>query len=405
MSGVCAELKRYLQPVPLIFHTMLQRISDNIISKFGFTSEENYSAVKNGFSAIEHHANMFDVPEPFAAALINRSLVDDRFALIAGGRVGDYTHFEKLCILSIHGALQRAAINPAAPDVLLVLSTTKGNVHLLHNPNPSFGSDRVHLWKSAQLIAEFFGITSEPVVVSNACISGLSAQVYANWALSGGGYKTAIVTGGEMLSKFVISGFQSFKALSVERCRPFDASRCGLNLGEAAATIIYQSDDAACAHAGSGGVRLVAGAIRNDANHISGPSRTGEGLFNAIDRAMRGIDRGLVLFIGAHGTATPYNDEMEAIAIERAGMLTVPVNSLKAYFGHTLGAAGVLESIIGMYALTEGVVIKSLGYETHGVTSPINVCAHHQTSSNPMFVKLMSGFGGSNAAVVFQKGD
>ena len=195
-------------------------------------------------------------------------------------------------------------------------------------------------------------------------------------------------------SDLIVSGFQSFMSLSPLPCKPFDEKRDGLSLGEAAATVVITNKSA------QGLTEIVNGAINNDANHISGPSRTGEGLFAAISHTLggEGVD-----FISAHGTATPYNDNMEAIAISRAGLNQTPVNSLKGYFGHTLGAAGLLESIITIEAMKNNTIIKTMGFETNGVTEPINIAdnTRHQTINSVL--KLASGFGGCNAAVLLKK--
>lgn len=382
-------------------------IADNIISPLGFSSNENYNAVTQGVSGLQYHENTFDLPEPFMASLINRELLAEHFSKITR-QAQQYTPFEQICILSAYNALKHSDIDASSDDVLFVLSTTKGNVHLLDAHKPQCDDKRVFLWHSAQLLAQFFGNKNEAVVVSNACISGSCAQIYAKQALRNPRFGTVIVVGAEMLSKFVISGFQAFKALSAERCKPFDHNRLGLNLGEAAATIIYQrasdvSPQKLHSSSPAAGFQLVDGAIRNDANHISGPSRTGEGLYNAIQHVLRGRDASKIAFINAHGTATPYNDEMEAIAIGRANMQQTPVYSLKAHFGHTLGAAGLLETIISMHALRNGLILNSLGFNKLGVSIPINISTQTQKSDKPMFIKLLSGFGGCNAALLFTK--
>jgi 3-oxoacyl-[acyl-carrier-protein] synthase-1 len=196
-----------------------------------------------------------------------------------------------------------------------------------------------------------------------------------------------------------VAGFQSLKALSTEVCRPFDVARSGLNLGEAAATLIYKR-----AHADNeGDIILRQGAIRNDANHISGPSKTGEGSFLALKAILETMPPEDLAFINAHGTATSYNDRMEAVAITRAGLNTAPVNSLKGYFGHTLGAAGVLESIISMQALREGIILPTYGFETGEQEYPLKVVRTISPAEKSHFVKLLSGFGGCNAALLFEK--
>ncbi len=131
-------------------------------------------------------------------------------------------------------------------------------------------------------------------------------------------------------------------------CRPFDANRDGLSLGEGAGTIIVSKEKK------SDSIRLVCGSSANDANHISGPSRSGEGLFLAGGRVLQKNQQ--IDFISAHGTATLYNDDMESHAITRLGLSDVPVNSFKGYFGHTLGAAGVIETILTKHSMINNTI-------------------------------------------------
>ncbi|MCK4750461.1 MAG: hypothetical protein KAT15_25565, partial [Bacteroidales bacterium] len=245
----------------------------------------------------------------------------------------------------------------------------------------------------AEVMARFFGMKNQPFVVSNACISGVVGMLLARRLISGGQDDHAIVLGADMISKFIVSGFQSFLSLSELPCRPFNKERDGLTLGEAAGTVIVSRQ--------YGNVELVRGAISNDANHISGPSRTGEGLLLSIRNTMKPGD--LVDIISAHGTATVYNDEMESKAISRAGLEAIPVNSLKGYFGHSLGAAGIVESIINIEAMKKGVLVATKGFSSHGVTGNINVVDKVTHGNIQSVLKIASGFGGCNAAVLFRK--
>jgi 3-oxoacyl-[acyl-carrier-protein] synthase I len=148
------------------------------------------------------------------------------------------------------------------------------------------------------------------------------------------------------------------------------------------------------------------GSVSNDANHISGPSRTGEELNIAITKAMKEaklFSPNDIDFISAHGTATIYNDEMEAKAITLANMQHIPTNSLKGYYGHTLGAAGVIEAIIAIHSLKEDIIIPTKGFENIGVTEPINICSNLQKTNLQNCLKTASGFGGCNAALIFGK--
>ncbi len=378
---------------------MIYSIGDSIISPLAMTSHGNFEAVLRGESRLQCYEHAFGLPEPCFISQFEEDRLDSAFSALWDHGTAGYTKVEKAAIVAAAQAIEEANIAPDRSDVIFILSTTKGNVDLLeHNP---YEPERPYLWRSAQIIADFFNNPNVPIVVSNACISGCAAQITACNILNVGLYKYAVVIGAETLSKFIISGFQSFKALSPERCKPFDANRRGLNLGEAAAAIVYtrvEEDTIFPQNA----LLMRAGAINNDANHISGPSRTGEGLLRAIQKVTDGYDLSRLAFINAHGTATPYNDDMESVAINRAGLQDCPVNSLKGYFGHTLGAAGVLEVIMAHQALKHQTILKTLGTDQPDTAMPVYVIRQNQHTSGNTFLKLISGFGGSNAALLME---
>ena len=365
------------------------KIADNIISPLGSTTAENYQAILSGRSELRFYEGLWGLPEPCVLSLIPRQQYPTH---------DGHTLFEELAIRSASSALQECGLDPSSPRVQFVVSTTKGNVHLLGEQPSSYEADRVLLPVAAQVIADHFRNPMPPVVVSNACTSGLTAQIVAMRLLQQHQCDYAVVIGADIQSPFIVSGFQSFKALSPTPCRPYDQGRTGLNLGEAAATIILQRVPACEAH----GWQLVQGAVRNDANHISGPSRTGEGSYQALQAVLHGIDPAQLAFVNAHGTATLYNDEMESIAITRAGLSSTPVNSLKGYYGHTMGAAGVLETLLSMCALDHHTILPTRGVQTLGVSHPIQVTTTLQSTPLNSFVKLLSGFGGCNAALLFR---
>ena len=294
------------------------------------TTAENYTTVKLGRSELKRHDGLWQLPEPFTASLMDREAVNEKAAQL---QIDDrYTFFEKMIILSAAKALEQTDIDPTSDSVLFILSTTKGNVFLLDKRETGFPAERVLLGLAAKQMTDYFHNPNTPIVVSNACISGVCAQIQAMRELESGRFDYVVTVGADVQSAFIVSGFQSFKALSVDSCNPFDANRTGLNLGDAAATLIYtrkdevnENDWVACR-----------GAIRNDANHISGPSRTGEGSYRALKVALGEVSPDKIAFINTHGTATLYNDEMESFAIERAGLSKVPVNGLKGYYGHTM---------------------------------------------------------------------
>ena len=354
-------------------------IGESILSPLGATPAENFAAVCRGESALQRYEGMFGVREPFVASLMDRSL------WTAPGR----TFFDSIVIAAARRAVEAAGIDPASPRTAFVLSTIKGNIEYIDTQD-------VTLACSARRLANAFGNPNPAVVVSNACISGLAALLQGRRMLLSGRFDHVVVVGAEVQSRFIVTGFQSLKALSEAPCKPFDAVRDGLNLGEAAAAVVLGFGDS--------GWELVDGAVRNDANHISGPSRTGEGSYKALRYVLKHTSPEELAFVNVHGTSTLYNDEMEAIAIDRAGLLDVPVNALKGTFGHTMGAAGILESILSMHAVDTGLVLPTRGFSELGVSRPVRVSAQAGTTDKRAFVKLLSGFGGVNGALLFRKG-
>lgn len=354
-------------------------MGESILSPLGATPAENFAAVCRGESALQRYEGMFGVQEPFVASLM------DRNRWTVPGR----TFFDSIVVEAARRAVEAAGIDPASPRTAFILSTIKGNIEFIDTQD-------VTLAASARRLADAFGNPNPAFVVSNACISGLAALLQGRRMLLSGSYDHVVVVGAEVQSRFIVTGFQSLKALSESPCKPFDATRDGLNLGEAAAAVVLGFGDE--------GWELVDGAVRNDANHISGPSRTGEGSYKALRYVLKQARPEELAFLNVHGTSTLYNDEMETIAIDRAGLLNVPVNALKGTFGHTMGAAGILESILSMHAVDAGLVLPTRGFSERGVSRPVRVSASAGQTDKRAFVKLLSGFGGVNGALLFRKG-
>ena len=345
------------------------------------TSAQNYQAVKAGYSALKNYSKLWDIPDPFTAALFSTSQNQTMYQ--AGT-----TRFEALVIHSITQALESTNLDIASSRVVFILSTTKANVELLEYSDTPI--EMLHPGESAQRIANYLGMTTEPIVVCNACVSGLSALILAERLLSQKIYDYAIVCGADVLSRFVISGFQSFKSMDALPCRPYDIERLGMNLGEAAATMILAGEETEHPE----GWRLLQGTIRNDAHHISTPSNKGEGAYRVLTPLLQRINKEELALVNAHGTATMFMDQMEAIALHRTAL------SYKGYFGHTLGAAGVLETILTIHALDDHTILGTRGFLELGVSVPIQVSAESKSTDKQTFIKLISGFGGSNAALL-----
>ena len=364
-------------------NVMVSVLADNVISPLGETSEENYQAVKEGKSAIHAYAPMTaGIPNGFVASLLS-------------------SDFEELAFRSAQKAIDASGINVSSTRTVFILSSTKGSIEKLGQTD----DDKLYLGNIAQRIAKRLGIQLSPIVVCNACISGLAAMILASRLLVSKKYDYAVVCGADCPNRFIISGFQSLNAMSAFSCQPFDIERQGLNLGEAAATVVLGRE--ITTKSVNNGCRkqvwqIGHGYIKNDAYHISAPSKTAEGLYEALQETMNGIDKRNIAFINAHGTATLFNDQMEAIAIHRAELQDIPVNALKGYVGHTLGAAGIMETILCMKAVDDHTILGTRGYEEVGVSGRIQLSSKHHSTIKTSFIKQLSGFGGCNAALYAQ---
>lgn len=341
-------------------------LSHNITSPLGLSSDENFRKMVSGTGSVR---------------LVTDAAVCHTPAYLSVFSEHFDNKFEQICEISIRDALRKCDVSPEDPQTQFILSTTKGNIGIPLN---------LTAWN----IAKKFNFHNAPVVISNACISGLLAVTVAGRLIKKGAYDNIVITGADILTDFIISGFQSLKAIGATPCRPFDASRDGINLGECAATVILSSKT-------DQGIEVLNGAFNSDANHISGPSRTAEGLYLSISRTL--AEGYIPDFINAHGTATLFNDEMESVGFDRAGLNHIPVNSFKGYIGHTLGAAGVAECIISAMSIENNTVIATKGYENHGVSKNIAIAGENISKPIRSCLKTASGFGGCNASVLLVK--
>lgn len=363
------------------------------ITPLGFSVQENWDALKRNQSGImtQYYSEQF--PEVCASIIDNDKIVQNYSLNFENHNL---TRLEKLLALSLKPLAERQKITEKS---LLILSTTKGNISRLKgNSTPPSSA---FLYETAQKIAHLFGFRTKPVVVSNACVSGVMAVAVAKNLLQTHLYDNAFVIAGDEVTEFVLSGFSSFQAMSSEPCRPYDKTRNGINIGEATAAVFLSKD-----HPVAGNIFEVLGdSSINDANHISGPHRTGEGLYRSVTRALKEakLSPADIDFISAHGTATLYNDEMESFAFSRAGLSDVPLNSLKGFYGHCLGASGLLELIIAMESAQHNMLIKSLNFSENGVSQPINVIAENTEKEISTILKTASGFGGCNSALILKK--
>ncbi len=367
----------------------------NCITPLGFDVESNVEAILRGDSGIQLHNDISLMPNSFYASIISDEKINSAFA--KSSTETQYSRLEKMMILALEPIIKKSGVELNSKTAF-ILSTTKGNVTALANDSEE-SFNNAHLDVLAKNVANFFKFQTQPIVISNACVSGILAVSIAKRMIQSELYNNVFVVAGDEVSEFVLSGFNAFQAMSDLPCKPYSKNRTGVSLGEAAAAVLISAE------AKNAKIKVIGDSSINDANHISGPSRTGEGLFRSIQNALKEaqIEANKLDYISAHGTATPYNDEMEAIALNRLGLQNVPVNSLKGFYGHTLGASGLLETVIAIESANQNKLFESKGFDEIGVSEAINVIEKNGEKNIEYYLKTASGFGGCNTAVVFEK--
>jgi 3-oxoacyl-[acyl-carrier-protein] synthase-1 len=365
----------------------------NCITPIGFDVAANIKNIMGCVSGIQLQHNLQLMKTPFYASIVNNEELNMAFSKIS--LTENYTRLEKMMILALNPIVKESKLDTKTG---FILSTTKGNITALENPS-SANFKKAYLSQLAKNVADFFGFKTEPIVVSNACVSGILAVSVAKRLIQSEMFDNVFIVAGDEVSEFVLSGFNSFQAMSDLPCKPYSKNRNGVTLGEATSAVLVSS------HKKNAKIKIIGDGSINDANHISGPSRTGEGLFRSIESALAEakINTNQIDYISAHGTATSFNDEMEAIAFNRLGLENVPVNSLKGFYGHTLGASGLLETVIGIQSVLERKLFISLGFYEIGVSQSINIIEKNEDKNIRYFLKTASGFGGCNTAVLFEK--
>lgn len=350
----------------------------NIISPLGNSLQENWNNILNYRSEIK----------PYKPLLGDEKVCLSKFK-------EDKPLFEHIKS-SIDGTLSQVS-NLDLNETLLILSTTKGDVQQLENND----CEAALLDTLCEKIAKNYEFANH-ITVSNACVSGISALIMAHDFVKTNKYKNVLVVAADACTSFVVEGFKTFFALSSSVCQPYDLNRTGINLGEAVGSALVSSNEDYFLEKP---IKILGGASANDANHISGPSRTGEGLYRAIQNTLKQGNCHVqeIDHINAHGTATCFNDDMESMAFDRLEMNKIPTNSLKGYFGHTLGAAGLIESLIALKELQENLIVGTAGFEELGTIKPIAISAKHIEKTLNRVLKTGSGFGGCNAAILFEK--
>lgn len=324
----------------------------------------------------------------------------------------------KLLLLAAHEAWNQARWTPSE-NLPLVLGTTSGGMSLGENYfRQAVNEPRAHHHQAARVIhyqaqrqaldlADAFGFSGPITLIANACASGANAIGHA-WELLQTGQSERVLTGGfDALSQLVFSGFDSLQALSPTQCRPFDAHRDGLALGEGAAVLALETFESAEKRGAEILGEIVGYGAATDSHHLTQPHPDGDAALASMNTAVRcaNLHPEQIDYINAHGTGTPLNDSAEAAAINRfAGehRKNLRVSSTKSGIGHLLGAAGAVETVICLMALREQWLPPSL------LQTPDPAC-EFPVVQKPTDAKLeyaltnSFGFGGANASLILRR--
>jgi len=286
--------------------------------------------------------------------------------------------------------------------VALVSGTTVGGMDLTEKTFPRY-SPWHGCGASTDLPAAFLGVFDWATTLSTACSSAANAFIFAANLLRSGQYSCVVAGGSESLSDYHLNGFNSLMILDREPCRPFDATRAGLNLGEGAAYLVLETESAARAR----GARILAvlsgWGNACDAFHQTASSENGEGAYLAMNQALTraGLAPEAIGYVNAHGTGTPNNDASESAALRRVfGEALPPVSSTKPFTGHTTSASGSIEAAFCLLALQEGFLPPQLHYHTPDPAC-IVPCQGAEGVALRHILCNAFGFGGNDSSLLF----
>jgi len=266
---------------------------------------------------------------------------------------------------------------------------------------PDFDYRRSHAVEAVcRFSAEVLGVKGPMVTISTACSSSAKAFMTAQRWMDAGLIDAAIVGGVDSLCLSTLHGFDSLQLLSGDICRPFDAERNGISIGEAAGFVLLDRAPAV--------VSFVGGGESSDAWHMSAPHPEGQGAQDAMRAALAAakLTASDIGYVNAHGTGTPANDRAEAAALRAVyGEHGVPVSSTKGVTGHTLGAAGIVEAIVTVQALEQQALPPSANLRTHEPTLALDLVVRPRTIRLRHAMSNNFGFGGSNCTLIFSRPD
>lgn len=390
---------------------------EGIVCAIGHDKASVVDALLHGRTGIHAMKHLGSVHKELPVGEVDLSN-DEMQTLLGLGPSEEVSRTTMMGMMAVEQALIDAEINDGKDErgiksqrIVLVSGTTVGGMDITEK---YFGHLKVsdeHLdtlrhhdcGSCTHDIANYFGIFDDYTTISTACSSAANAIVLGAQLLQSGQADIVVAGGTEALSLFHLNGFNSLMILDKERCRPFDATRAGLNLGEGAAYIVMEREDMAQERNATIHAYLAGYGNACDAFHQTASSDNGEGAYLAMREAieMAGITVSTIDYVNAHGTGTPNNDLSESVALHRIfGNDMPPVSSTKSYTGHTTSASGSIEAVICLLAMRHRFIPSNLGWQ-HAMEGGIlpsmgvsNIALRHVLCN-------AFGFGGNDTSLLF----
>ena len=382
-----------------------------LVSALGVGVGQNLASIRQGVSGIKSKPEYLRTTNevPVGELSMSNEELHQRLSISPGEHL---SRTALLAILAVREALEDAQVD-LTRRVGLISSTSVAGMDLTEHFFEDFIEDesagrlrdvRMHdCAATTQAIMRYCGIKGYSTTISTACSSGANAVIMGAKLLKHGIVDCVVVGGSDALSAFTLNGFKSLMILDQSPCRPFDATRAGLNLGEGAGYLVMQREQKAMKWY----CRLAGSANRNDAYHQTASSVEGDGAYLAMAEALAsaGLSPEDVDYINVHGTGTMNNDAAESAAMLRLFADAVPAfSSTKAFTGHTLAAAGGVEAVLSVMALHRGILYPNLNFrepiEPYGL---VPVVEFTQGRDLRCVVSNSFGFGGNCSSLVFTR--
>jgi len=387
-----------------------------IISSIGSDVKEtlvSLLAERSGIGEITMLETIHKGKIPVAEA---KKTTEDLLALTCNSGMKNLTRTALLGMIAAREAVESAGIrNITAYRTGLISATTVGGMDRSEEFYQSFLQDNRKgrlmdivnhdCGDSTERIAKYIGIRQFVTTISTACSSSANAIMFGSELIKSGKFDRIVAGGTDALTKFTINGFNTLMILDRQGCRPFDENRAGLTIGEGAAFVVLESEETVLKENKKPLCELTGYGNANDAYHQTASSPEGTGAFLAMQEAlnMSGFHPDQIDYVNVHGTGTQNNDLSEGVALEKLFNGKVPpFSSTKSFTGHTLGAAGAIESVISLLAIKHGLILPNLNFSTP--MKELKIRPETKLIKNTGVRNVLSnsfGFGGNNSTLIF----